>query len=65
MVLTAIISGVSVAFLVFALVYVWRNRPYRGEGAEEDNAWRDEMALQADKFVNRTHDMGADIGGDL
>ena len=65
MVLTAILSGVSVAFLVFALVYVWRNRPYRGEGAEEDNAWRDEMALQADKFVNRTHDMGADIGGDL
>ncbi len=65
MVLTAIISGVSVAFLVFALVYVWRNRPYRGEGAEEDNAWRDEMALQAGKYVNRAHDMGADIGGDL
>ncbi len=64
MVLTAILSGVSVAFLVFALVYVWRNRPYRGEGAEEDNAWRDEMALQASKYVNRTHDMGADIGGD-
>ena len=65
MVLTAILSGVSVAFLVFALAYVWRNRPYRGEGAEEDNAWRDEMALQASKYVNRTHDMGADIGGDL
>jgi hypothetical protein len=64
-VLTAIISGVSVAFLVFALIYVWRNRPYRGQGAEEDNAWRDEMALQASKYVNRTHDMGADIGGDL
>jgi len=64
-VLTAVMSGVSVAFLVFALVYVWRNRPYRGEGAEEDNAWRDEMALQADKYVNRIHDMGADIGGDL
>jgi hypothetical protein len=64
-ILTAIISGVSVAFLVFALVYVWRNRPYRGEGAEQDNAWRDEMALQASKYVNRTHDMGADIGGDL
>ena len=65
MVLTAILSGVSVAFLVFALVYVWRNRPYRGPGAEDDNAWRDEMALQADKFTNRTHDMGTDIGGDL
>ena len=53
------------AFLVFGFVYAWRNRPYRGEGAEEDNAWRDEMALQADKFTNRAHDMGADIGGDL
>jgi hypothetical protein len=29
------------------------------------DAWRDEMALQADKFTNRTHDMGADIGGEL
>jgi hypothetical protein len=33
-VLTAIISGVSVAFLVFALAYVWRNRPYRDMGAD-------------------------------
>jgi hypothetical protein len=54
------------AFLsIAAFVYVWRNRPYRGPGAEEDNAWRDEMAMEASKFVNRTHDMGADIGGDL
>ena len=65
MVLTAILSGISVAFLVFALVYVWRNRPYRGEFAEEDNAWRDEMALQADKLTNRSHTIGADIGDDL
>jgi len=64
-VLTAIISGVSIAFLVFALSYVWRTRPYRGEGAEDDNAWRDEMALQADKFTNRSHSMGADIGDDI
>jgi hypothetical protein len=27
--------------------------------------WRDEMALRASKFVNRTHDMGGDIGTDL
>ncbi|HUK63576.1 MAG TPA: hypothetical protein VLV15_09585 [Dongiaceae bacterium] len=65
MVLTGILVGGFVALLVLAFVYAWRNRPYRGEFAEEDNAWRDEMALQADKFPNRAHDMGADIGGDL
>jgi hypothetical protein len=57
--------GCFVLILIASFVYVWRNRPYRGPGAEEDNAWRDEMALEASTFVNRTHDMGADIGGDL
>jgi hypothetical protein len=65
MVLTWVLVGAFVALLAFAFVYVWRNRPYRGEFAEDDNAWRDEMALEASKYVNRTHDMGADIGGDL
>ena len=65
MVLTWILVGLFVALLVGAFVDAWRNRPYRGEGAEDDNAFRDEMALEASKFVNRTHDMGADIGGDL
>jgi hypothetical protein len=64
-VLTWILVGAFVVLLLLAFAYAWRNRPYRGEGAEEDNAWRDEMALQADKFTNRTHDMGADIGGEL
>ena len=65
MVLTWILVGLALALLVLAFVYVWRNRPYRGEFAEEDNAWRDEMALEASKFVDRSHDLGADIGGDL
>jgi hypothetical protein len=64
-VLTWVLVGGFVVLLVAAIVYVWRNRPYRGTGAEDDNAWRDEMALQADKFTNRSHGMGADIGGDL
>jgi hypothetical protein len=64
-VLTWILVGAFVALLALAFVYAWRNRPYRGEGAEDDNAWRDEMSLQASKYVNRTHDMGADVGGDL
>jgi hypothetical protein len=64
-VLTWILVGAFVALLVFVFVYAWRNRPYRGEGAEEDNAVRDEMALRADKYIDRIHDMGADIGGDL
>jgi hypothetical protein len=63
--LTWILVGGFVLLLITAFVYLWRNRPYRGPGAEEDNAWRDEMALEASKFVNRTHDMGADLGGDL
>jgi hypothetical protein len=64
-VLTWILVGAFVLLLLAAFVYAWRNRPYRGRGAEEDNEWRDEMALQADKFTNRSHTMGADIGGDL
>jgi len=63
--LTWVLVGGSVLMLLTAFTYAWRNRPYRGEGAEQDNAWRDEMALQADKFSNLSHDMGADIGGDL
>ena len=65
MVLTWILVGAFVLLLVAAFVYAWRNRPYRGSGTEVDNAWRDEMALQADKFTNRSHSMGADLGGDL
>ena len=65
MVLTGILVGAFVLLLLAAFVYAWRNRPYRGPGAEDDNAFRDEMALQADKFTNRSHSMGADIGGDL
>ena len=65
MVISLVLAGGFAVLLVAAIVYLWRNRPYRGEGAEEDNAWRDEMALQASKYVNRTHDMGADIGTDL
>ena len=65
MVLTWILVGLFVLLLVAAFAYAWRNRPYRGAGAEDDNAWRDEMALEASRFVNRTHDMGGDIGGDL
>jgi hypothetical protein len=64
-VLTWILVGAFVLLLCAAFVYAWRNRPYRGPGAEDDNAFRDEMALQADKFTNRSHSMGADIGGDL
>jgi len=64
-VLTWILVGAFLVLLLTAFVYAWRNRPYRGEGAEADNAWRDEMALQGDKFTNRTHDLGADIGGEL
>ena len=65
MILTWFLVGAFAVLLIAAFVYAWRNRPYRGPGAEEDNAWRDEMAMEASKFVNRTHDMGADIGGDL
>jgi hypothetical protein len=62
---TWILVGAFVAMLVAAFVYASRNRPYRGPGAEDDNAWRDEMARRANKYVDRTHDMGGDIGGDL
>ena len=65
MILTWFLVGAFAVLLIAAFVYAWRHRPYRGQGAEEDNAWRDEMAMEASKFVNRTHDMGADIGGDL
>jgi len=64
-VLTGILVGAFLLLVLAAFVYAWRNRPYRGAGAEDDNAWRDEMALQTDKFTNRSHSMGADIGGDL
>jgi hypothetical protein len=64
-VLTWILVGAIVLLLLAAFAYAWRNRPYRGPGAEDDNAFRDEMALQADTFTNRSHSMGADIGGDL
>jgi hypothetical protein len=63
--LTWILVGGFVLIVIAAFTYAWRNRLYRGPGAEADNAWRDEMALEASKFVNRAHDMGADIGGDL
>ena len=65
MVLTWILVGAFVLLLLAAFVYALRNRPYRGPGAEDDNAFRDEMALQTDEFTNRSHSMGADIGGDL
>jgi hypothetical protein len=64
-VLSVLLAGGFAVLLVLAFVYAWRNRPYRGEGAEDDNAWRDEMALRADKYVNRIHDMGGDVGSDL
>jgi hypothetical protein len=64
-VLTWILVGAFVLLLLAAFVYAWRNRPYRGPGAEDDSAWRDEMALQVDTFTNRSHSMGADIGGGL
>jgi hypothetical protein len=34
-----------------AFVYAWRNRPYRGPGA--DTTAVDQMAMQASKFVTR------------
>jgi hypothetical protein len=64
-VISLVLAGGFLLLVVAAFVYAWRNRPYRGEGAEADNAWRDEMAMQASKYVNRTHDVGADIGSDL
>jgi hypothetical protein len=64
-IVTGLVVGAVACMFVAAFVYAWRNRPYRGPGAEHDNAWRDEMAMEASKFVNRTHDMGADVGGDL
>jgi hypothetical protein len=46
-----------------AFVYAWRNRPYRGAGADTEAV--DEMAMQASKFVTRGPTMGADIGSDV
>ena len=57
MVLSWIFGVGGVLLLLAAIVYVWRNRPYRGPGAEEDTAWREEAALQADAFVNRSANM--------
>lgn len=44
----------GIVFLVLVIVYCWRNRPYVGPGTEDDKARRDEAALQADAFVNRS-----------
>jgi hypothetical protein len=63
--LTWVLVGGFVLVLGAAFVYAWRNRPYRGEFAEEDNAWRDEMAMEASKMPNEMHDFGGHIGGDL
>jgi hypothetical protein len=46
-VVMAIVFGL---FAIAAIVYCWKNRPYRGP----DDEWRDEAALQADSFVNRS-----------
>jgi len=36
--------------LILAVAYCWRHRPLRSPGDE----WRDEAAMQAGKFVNRS-----------
>jgi len=63
--LTWVLVGAFLVMVVAGFVYAWRNRPYRGPGAEEDNEWRDEMALRASKIVNRSQDLGGDVGSDL
>ena len=40
----------GLAFLTLAVAYCWPNRPYRAPGDE----WRDEAAMEASKFVNRS-----------
>ena len=63
MVLTWILVGSAILLVGAALVYAWRNRPYRGPGA--DTTAVDEMAMQASKFSTRGPCMGSDIGSDL
>jgi hypothetical protein len=58
-----LVVGAIVAMVVAAFVYAWKNRPYRGPNA--DIEWRDEMAMRASKFTERSGGMGGDIGGDL
>jgi hypothetical protein len=55
--------GSAILLVGAAFVYAWRNRPYRGPGA--DTAAVDEMAMQASKFTTRGPCMGSDIGSDL
>ena len=55
--------GSAILLVGAAFVYAWRNRPYRGPGA--DTTAVDEMAMQASKFTTRGPCMGSDIGSDL
>jgi hypothetical protein len=62
-ILTWILVGSAILLVGAAFGYAWRNRPYRGPGA--DTAAVDEMAMQASKFTTRGPCMGSDIGSDL
>ena len=62
-VLTWILVAAALLMVSAAFVYAWRNRPFRGPGA--DTTAVDEMAMQASKFTTRGPCMGADIGTDL
>jgi hypothetical protein len=62
-VLTWILVGAALLMVLAAFVYAWRNRPYRGPGADTEAV--DEMAMQASKFTTRGPTMGADIGSEL
>jgi hypothetical protein len=62
-ILTWILVGSAILLVGAAVVYAWRNRPYREPGA--DTTAVDEMAMQASKFTTRGPCMGSDIGSDL
>jgi hypothetical protein len=47
-----VIVAAFALMIIGAIAFVWKNRPYRGPGA--DNAAADEMAMEASSFVNRS-----------